>query len=98
MAPPLPTPTPLPPGAPVPTPTPTVVALATPTAAVSPLTLTPTPTPLPPGVPTPTPTATPFERFRIPFEGAPGLGLLIMAVIGAGALAIVVVSGLRGRT
>ena len=96
MAPPVPTPTPLPPVVPVPTPTPTP-AVAVPTPTIPPVAPERTPTPLPPGVLTPTPTATPFERFRLPFEGAPGLGLFIMALIGVGALSIVVVSGLRGR-
>lgn len=93
-----PTPTPPAPAGPLATPTPTATApptVAPPAATPTAMPLTPTPTPLPPGVPTPTPTATPFERFRLPFEGAPGLGLAIMAVIGVAALALVVFGRFR---
>ena len=53
----------------------------------------PTPTPVPPR-----PTSTPaVEHLRLPFEGAPELGLLILGVVGSGALILILLERVRRR-
>lgn len=111
--PPLPTPTvtftPTPRLDQVPTPVPSVkvntplpeeskeVSLPTPTPIAN-VSSVPTPSPTPvPVVQPATPTPTPFERFRLPFEGAPGLGLAIMAIIGVVSLGLVVMGAIQNR-
>ncbi len=99
---PTPTPTsplPQPDDTPVPTPTP-APATPVPTAQPTAVPARPTATAAPPadleGPPGPTPTPTPFDRFRLPFDGAPALGLIIIGIIAGGALALVIVARLRG--
>ncbi len=71
------------------------IQLATPTPI--PRTSNPTPTPSPTPVQVATPTPTPFERFRLPFDGAPGLGLAIMAIIGVTSLVLVIMGAIQNR-
>ena len=107
---PTPTPPPLPPLANVPDAPASTATPASPTLAPvvdpSPVQARSTATPVPrasveatPGpTPGPTPTPTPFDRFRIPFDGAPILGLIIIGIIAGGSLALVMLARLRGAS